>query len=45
VNKSIGERFDISKFILFACFKRVIGILNSVSSYLLAKTRRTCNNI
>ncbi|XP_018374036.1 PREDICTED: putative nuclease HARBI1 [Trachymyrmex cornetzi] len=30
--RSVGERFDISKSTLFACFERVIDTLNSVSS-------------
>ncbi|XP_039310273.1 putative nuclease HARBI1 [Solenopsis invicta] len=33
--RSVGERFDISKSTLFACFERVISALNSVSSQVI----------
>ncbi|KYN08189.1 Putative nuclease HARBI1, partial [Cyphomyrmex costatus] len=38
--RSVGERFDISKSTLFACFERVIGTLNSVSSEVICWPRQ-----
>jgi len=40
VNRSVGERFDISKSTLFACFERVIDTLNSVSSQVICWPRQ-----
>jgi len=40
VNRSVGERFDISKSTLFACFEHVIDTLNSVSSQVICWPRQ-----
>jgi len=40
VDRSVGERFDISKSTLFACFERVIATLNNVSSQVICWPRQ-----